>query len=481
MTKASYLFNLGLTPHENEEIFNRENAQAKKHLPLRRKRRYALLLENLPLLFKYRRQIENFPKYANTPIEFLSLGFAYRKLDLQHLFLLWNNPSFQTFCDCGNTAVVTHFCGSPLSGNIFATAACPCCKKIFPITNRDLKSEISDFKLSKLAASVEKTSPFPFEENSKHPQTFFEYAETHPDFEILIDTLKAIDFYVKKGKTPEEARNSWTKLDRGSYFFTTGHSLNENEDFFKQETEQIKKRLPQRQTRRSKLFFENLPLLFKYRRWIESTIAPRALDEPDVRKLNGNRIDSDSSNHHDWTENSEFFFDSAPIDFLSLGIFRKPTLDLRHLFLLWDTPSFQTLCDCGNTAVVISFCGSPFSGCLFSATAICPHCRKAIRILTFRPCNHTLKKEANLIELNSLVAKAEKDSKIQVSKTYPESPALSDYFQTSPLFEILIDALAYIDFWVQKGKTPEEAWNGRAKSLRDARRRMQAQPPENEN
>ncbi len=113
MTKASYFFNLGLSPHENEGIFNRETLRAKKRLPLRRKRRYALLLENLSLLFKYRRQIENFPKYANTPIEFLSLGFAYRQLDLRHLFLLWDNPSFQALCDCGNTAVVPR--SSPVS------------------------------------------------------------------------------------------------------------------------------------------------------------------------------------------------------------------------------------------------------------------------------------------------------------------------------------------------------------------------------
>ncbi len=473
MTKASYFFNLGLSPHENEGIFNRETLRAKKRLPLRRKRRYALLLENLSLLFKYRRQIENFPKYANTPIEFLSLGFAYRQLDLRHLFLLWDNPSFQALCDCGNTAVVTGFCGSPLSGNIFATAVCPHCQKTFRITDRDLKSEASFRKLTKLATSFEKNSPAPAEKKnaSDNPQTLSGYAETHPDFEILIDRLRAIDFYVKKGKTPEEAWNDWTKLDRGTYFFTTGHSLNENEEFFKQETEQIQKSLPQRQKRRYALFRENLPLLFKYRSWIENTLAPRALSEPDVRDVCGNPVDIDSSPHHGWTENSKFFLNSASINFLSLGIFRKPMLDLRHLFLLWDNPSFQTLCDCGNTAVVTSFGGSPFSG-LFSATAICPHCQKTFRISNFRACNHTLKKETNLIELNFLAAKAEKNSKIQICETAAEdSPTLSDYFKISPLFEILIDALKYIDFWVQKGKTPEEAWNDRARSLRDARRR----------
>lgn len=483
MTKPSYFFNLGLTPHENEEIFNRETAQAQKSLPLRRKRRYALFLENLPQLFKYRRQIENSPKYANTPIEFLSLGFAYRQLDIRHLFLLWENPSFQALCDCGNTAVVTRFCGSPLSGSFSATAVCPHCRKAFSATNRNLKSDTSFLRLARLAASFEKSSHVPVETKnaSDNPQTLFEYAETHSDFEILIDTLKAIDFYAERGKTSEEAWKGWTELDRGTYFFTTGHSLNENEDFFKQETEQIKKLLPQRQTRRSKLFFENLPLLFKYRKWIESTLVPRALGEPDVRKINGNRIDLNSSDHHDWTENSELFFDSAPIDFLSLGIFRKPTLDLRHLFFLWDNPSFQTLCDCGNTAVVTRFCGSPFSA-RFSATAVCPHCRKAIHLSTFCACKHALKKETNFFKLYCLVNKAEKDSKIQTNgKSSPESPTLSHYFKASPLFEILIDALAYIDFWVQKGKTPEEAWNGRAKSIRDARRKIRAQPPKNEN
>lgn len=171
---------------------------------------------------------------------------------------------------------------------------------------------------------------------------------------------------------------------------------------------------------------------------------------------------------------------STPIEFLSLGIaYRK--LDIHHLFLLWENPSFQALCDCGNTAVVTGFCGiSPLSGNIF-ATAACPRCRKAIHISNFRACNYALKKSATFSQLYFPAYDAEKDSKVQVCKTaVEESPSLSDYFQTSPLFEILIDALANIDFWVQKGKTPEEAWNDRARSLRNARRRMQAQPPENE-
>ncbi len=225
-------------------------------------------------------------------------------------------------------------------------------------------------------------------------------------------------------------------MTKASYFFNLGLSPHENEGIFNRETLRAKKRLPLRRKRRYALLLENLSLLFEYRRQIEN--LPK--------------------------------YANTPIEFLSLG-FAYRQLDLRHLFLLWDNPSFQTLCDCGNTAVVTSFGGSPFSG-LFSATAICPHCQKTFRISNFRACNHTLKKETNLIELNFLAAKAEKNSKIQICETAAEdSPTLSDYFKISPLFEILIDALKYIDFWVQKGKTPEEAWNDRARSLRDARRR----------
>lgn len=426
MSKASYFSTWVSVPMKTKKNFQTGNHISQKPLAAQTKAPLRTFPRKFAAIFQISRT-NKFPKYASTPIEFLSLGIAYRKLDIHRLFLLWDNPSFQALCDCGNIAVVTRFCGSPLSGNISATAACPHCKKIFPITNRDLKTETSFLKLTKLAASFEKNSPAPAEKKtaSDNPQTLSGYAETHPDFEILINRLRAINFYAERGKTLEEAWSGWTKLDRGTYFFTTGHSLNENEDFFKQETVQLQKDQPQRQMRRHKLFLKNLPLLFKYRNWIESTLAPKALSEPDAREINGNRIDIYSSNHHDWTENSEFFFDSTPIDFLSFGGFRKMKFDLRHLFLLWENPSFQALCDCGNTAVVTGFCGiSPLSGNI-SAIAVCPHCRKAIRITTFRACNYALKKSATFSQLYFPMYDAEKTPRFKSAKPPRRSRPLS--------------------------------------------------------
>lgn len=59
MSKASYFSTWVSVPMKTKKIFKRETTLAKNRLPLRRKRRYALFLENLPLFFKYRGQINS--------------------------------------------------------------------------------------------------------------------------------------------------------------------------------------------------------------------------------------------------------------------------------------------------------------------------------------------------------------------------------------------------------------------------------------
>lgn len=54
-------------------------------------------------------------------------------------------------------------------------------------------------------------------------------------------------------------------------------------------------------------------------------------------------------------------------------------LKLSTLLEVWDNAQFKVECSCGGTAVIRSFAGSPLSGCS-QATAICPCCKKEIRV-----------------------------------------------------------------------------------------------------
>jgi len=54
-------------------------------------------------------------------------------------------------------------------------------------------------------------------------------------------------------------------------------------------------------------------------------------------------------------------------------------LKLSTLLEIWDNAQFKAECKCGGTAVIRSFSGSPLSGCS-QATAICPTCKKEIRV-----------------------------------------------------------------------------------------------------
>lgn len=162
MSKASYFSTWVSVPMKTKKNFQTGNHISQKPLAAQTKAPLRTFPRKFAAIFQISRT-NKFPKYASTPIEFLSLGIAYRKLDIHRLFLLWDNPSFQALCDCGNTAVVTRFGGSPLSGNIFATAACPRCRKAIHISNfrarnHALNKEATPIKLTYLVAKAEKDS-----------------------------------------------------------------------------------------------------------------------------------------------------------------------------------------------------------------------------------------------------------------------------------------------------------------------------------
>ena len=114
----------------------------------RTERKRNLLFENLELILRHKDEIVNSPRYANIDVHYaLQGGGAYIgpihfqrrfnaagtmvtvNLKLKSLLKIWENETYKVCCDCGATAYIRYFAGSPLSGASVATAYCPCCKK----------------------------------------------------------------------------------------------------------------------------------------------------------------------------------------------------------------------------------------------------------------------------------------------------------------------------------------------------------------
>ena len=132
---------------EQEEL----NALQKR----RSERKCALLYNNLDLILRHRDEIIATPRYANIDAHYAIKGgglyvgplstvrhfnFAGTlvsiNLKLSTLLEVWDNEQFKVECECGGTAVIRSFTGSPLSGGSQATAVCPKCKKEIHVKNR---------------------------------------------------------------------------------------------------------------------------------------------------------------------------------------------------------------------------------------------------------------------------------------------------------------------------------------------------------
>jgi hypothetical protein len=133
---------------EQEEL----NALQKKRF----ERKRALLYNNLDLILRHRDEIIANPRYANIDVQYAIKGgglyvgplstvrqfnFAGTlvsiNLKLSTLLEVWDNEQFKVECECGGTAVIRSFTGSPLSGGSQATAVCPKCKKEIHVKNRN--------------------------------------------------------------------------------------------------------------------------------------------------------------------------------------------------------------------------------------------------------------------------------------------------------------------------------------------------------
>ena len=122
-----------------------------------------LLFDNLNLIMRHRQEILNTPRYANIDVHYALRGggayvgaFTFRKqlvvagnpvtvnLTLKSLLSIWVMAAFKVMCNCGETAYICSFAGSPLSGVAVASAYCPYCKnEIHGIKGRTFKTFVA--------------------------------------------------------------------------------------------------------------------------------------------------------------------------------------------------------------------------------------------------------------------------------------------------------------------------------------------------
>lgn len=139
--------------HQQKE---RDDQEALRDIHEKRfERKYNLFYENLGLIIKYKNEILATPRYANIDAHYLLEGGGLYvgnlhtvrqvniagtlitfNLKLGTLLKIWETDQFRVACGCGETAVIRHYVGSPLSGMSSATAICPKCKKEIHVKHR---------------------------------------------------------------------------------------------------------------------------------------------------------------------------------------------------------------------------------------------------------------------------------------------------------------------------------------------------------
>lgn len=135
---------------------NREQEELRKFQERSVERKKKLLFGNLDLIMRHKDEILATPRYANIDVHYaikggglyvgpLQTSRAFNiagsivrvGLRLATLLRVWETDQFKVECECGGTAVIRSFTGSPLSGGSQATAICPSCKKEIRVANRN--------------------------------------------------------------------------------------------------------------------------------------------------------------------------------------------------------------------------------------------------------------------------------------------------------------------------------------------------------
>ena len=139
-------------------------------------RKKKLLFDNLDLIMRHREEILATPRYANIDAHYAIRGgglyvgplstakrfsfagtFVTINLKLATLLRVWDTDQFKVKCNCGGTAVIRSFAGSPLSGGSQATAYCPECKNESHVANRSF-GKYYWFLQGKLCEDIERVA-----------------------------------------------------------------------------------------------------------------------------------------------------------------------------------------------------------------------------------------------------------------------------------------------------------------------------------
>ena len=136
-------------------------------------RKKKLFYDNLDLILRHKDEILTTPQYANIDVHYAVKGGGLYvgplqtstqfniagsvvtvNLRLATLLRIWETDQFRVDCECGSTAFIRSFTGSPLSGSSQATAFCSECKKETHVRNRSF-GKYYWFLQTKLSEDVE--------------------------------------------------------------------------------------------------------------------------------------------------------------------------------------------------------------------------------------------------------------------------------------------------------------------------------------
>lgn len=179
-------------PSSDLDSYDAEEMEIKDIRHRRIERRRETFLAHLNVLWKYRETIRLNDRYRKVPIDFLYRILSKNPVSLSFgaLLELWKSPMFQSKCDCGETAFIVDFCGSPLSGCYSAKVQCPHCGKVFFVGNYDdthkLLQSASFFRLAKKIWAAQEKNEAPDKDTAK--------------FETLVGELRRMAFF-ESGKT----------------------------------------------------------------------------------------------------------------------------------------------------------------------------------------------------------------------------------------------------------------------------------------
>lgn len=175
---------------------------------------------------------------------------------------------------------------------------------------------------------------------------------------IHIDDSKPFPYFPAEPNNKHETFADFCKRETMGLNLVSDEMQQEN-----REQEELKALQKKSSERKCALLYDNLDLILRHRGEIIATPRYANIDVHYAIKGGGLYV-----GHL-----------SAVRRFNFAGTLVSIGLKLSSLLEIWDNAQFKAECKCGGTAVIRSFSGSPLSGCS-QATAICPKCKKEIRV-----------------------------------------------------------------------------------------------------